>query len=493
MKKRLAVLVSILLILSALGALSCAKKEAPSSDASRTVQEASFFSEESQDSREDAKEPSESADSSGNGEFSVPPVIPISSDSSGTPEISVPGEISETAETSEPVEPENSTEISVPGETSESSETSEPAEPAEGSGFEIFFLDVGQGDAACVLCDGHAMLIDGGNNSQSSLIYSFLRSHQIDYLDYIVASHPDADHIGGLSGALNYAQVGKAYCTVTENETETFLDFVRYLSIQGLSVTVPSPGETFFLGSARVVILYPEAGEERSDNTSIALRIEYGETSFFFTGDCETEDEQALLALGMSLRSDVLKVAHHGSRSSTTPEFLLAVSPRFAVISVGGRNPYGHPTQEVLERLKEKGTVLYRTDIQGDIHCCSDGKTVTFDTEKKTDFDTFEAAGGYGNYLDGQNNEESPPSGDTSGQEESGEDSVSDRTVPSDESGEESGNSGITYIANISTHKFHRPDCASVMKMKEKNKWYFTGTREELIELGYSPCKNCDP
>lgn len=372
--------------------------------------------------------------------------------------------------------------------TEEIIETEAPTNPpviTEDSTFEIFYLDVGQGDAACVLCDGHAMMIDGGNNSESSLIYSFLRSHEITYLDYIVASHPDADHIGGLSGALNYADVGTAYCTVTEHDTETFKDFTKYLGKRGRTITVPEQGETFYLGCAKVVIMYPEPGVAKSDNTSIALRIEYGDTSFFFTGDCENEDEPAITSSGFELKSDVLKVAHHGSKYATGAALLDAVKPSYAVISVGGDNTYGHPTEDVLTRLHSDSVTLYRTDIQGDVHCVSDGTTITFDVERNADFDTYLAAGGYKNYLkELEARETQPPTTEQ----------LPDRTTPGNEDPIET-EARVTYIVNINrnSQKFHYPDCPSVGQMKEENKWYFTGTREELIEMGYSPCGRCHP
>lgn len=403
-------------------------------------------------------------------------------------------ESTQPAETTSPAPPpetelsvEDSSELPSEAETtSASSELPVETEPVitEESTFEIYYLDVGQGDAACVICDGHAMLIDGGNNFESSLIYSFLRSHDITYLDYIIASHPDADHIGGLSGALNYADVGVAYCTVTSSDTETFNDFVRYLDSRGREITVPEPGETFYLGSSKVTIVYPEAGITRSDNTSIALRIEYGDTSFFFTGDCEREDESALISSGYVLKSDVLKVGHHGSRHSTGTDFLNAVQPTHAVISVGGSNTYGHPTQEVLSLLQSSNVTLYRTDIQGDIHCISDGTTVTFDVEKNAEFDVFLAAGGYQNYLDELAARATEPTTEE----------PSDRTIPEDTDPQET-EAHVTYIVNTNKNslRFHYPDCPSVSQMKESNKWYFTGTREELIEMGYIPCGRCHP
>lgn len=423
---------------------------------------------------------------------STPPTVTSTEKSSETaPPVETTIPIVETTES--PVETEelsvetSSVEITTEPPTEPLTETETEPEPetepipvmTEDSAFEIYFLDVGQGDAACVICDGRAMMVDGGNKSESSLIYSFLRSHDIEHLDYIIASHPDADHVGGLAGALNYATVGAAYCTVTDYDSEPFQDFVKYLGRRNCEITVPNSGDSFYLGCAKVTILYPDPGETRSDNTSIALRIEYGDTSFFFTGDCETDDEATILHSGFDLRSDVLKVAHHGSKYSTTKAFVNAVRPAFAVISVAGDNTYGHPTDDVLSRLHDNGVILYRTDIQGDVHCMSDGTTVTFEVEKNADVDTYLAAGGYQNYLDELAAQETEPEPD-------------DRTLPGEDDSEET-EPTVTYIANTNTKKFHYPSCSSVGQMKESNKWYFTGTRDELIDLGYDPCGRCHP
>lgn len=257
------------------------------------------------------------------------------------------------------------------------------------SPFEVFFLDVGQGDCALVCCEGHAMLIDGGSAGQSQRIYSFLETHGINHLDYIVASHADADHVGGLAAALNYATTDTALCTVTSHDTRAFNSFVKYLDRQGVSITVPDAGDTFSLGSASFTVIAPKAGEVYSDNTSLIIRVEYGETSFLFTGDAEYPDEQFAMDSGSVLKSTVLKLAHHGSSSSSSDDFLAAVKPEYAVISVGADNSYGHPTERVLSRLQAKGVALLRTDLQGDIHCVSDGKALRFDVAKNPDIDTF--------------------------------------------------------------------------------------------------------
>lgn len=363
----------------------------------------------------------------------------------------------------------------------------------EGSSFEIYFLDVGQGDSACVICDGHAMLIDGGSSSKSDKIYTFLKDHDIEYLDCIIATHDDVDHVGGLAGALNYATVGAAYCTVKEDESKAFDNFLKYLDKQGVEITIPDAWTCFDLGNATVTFIYPEAGAVNSDNTSICLRIEYGNTSFFFAGDCEFQDEEAIvksLEAGYDIRSDVIKIAHHGSKNSTSWDLLEAVRPSFAVISVGGSNSYGHPTETVLDRLEMAGIALLRTDIHGDIYLTSDGDELHFYVEKNLDFDDYTAAGGYDNYLKKQKEDAETRAPSTTKPAPSTTQPAPSTTQPASNSA--SGNTK-TYIANMKSHIFHLPTCSSVKKMSETNKWEFTGTREELINMGYKACQNCHP
>ena len=344
----------------------------------------------------------------------------------------------------------------------------------ESSVFEIYFLDVGQGDSAVINCDGHILMIDGGNADKSDYIYSFLKSHSFEKLDYIIATHPDADHVGGLAGALNYAGAGIVFCTDMENDTKTFQDFQKYLAMQKGMITVPNAGDVFTLGTARVSILAPEKGEKLTGNTSVVVRIVYGDTAFLFMGDAEWEDEHALVKSKTELKSDVIKIGHHGSDDSTSEEFLKKVKPSYAVISVGEENVYGHPADEVLYRLEKTKTEVYRTDVHGLIRCTSDGKKVLFETEK----------------------DPLPDEGITRLEEEEDLSANAARSADADENGMEEGpadNDECDYIANKNTHKFHFPDCSSVDSMKEKNKYYFFGDREELIAEGYKPCGRCNP
>ena len=317
--------------------------------------------------------------------------------------------------------------------------------------FSVYFIDVGQGDSALVVCDGAAMLIDGGNPSDSDLIYTFLKDHGVTHLEYIAATHAHSDHIGGLAGALNYATVGTAFCPVTEYDSRAFDNFVKYLGEQDKAVTVPSHGDKFQLGGADVLVVGPIRSSNEPNNTSIVLKITYGQTSFLFTGDAERPEEADILEAGYDLRSTVLKVGHHGSDTATTYPFLREIMPQYALISCGKDNSYGHPHDNALSRLRDADVTLFRTDLQGTITCTSDGKTVSFTTERNA------------------NTQTNP--------------TVSSK--PDAPAAEE-----VHYIGNVNSRKFHRPTCSGLPD--EKNRVTFE-TRDAAIDEGYAPCGSCKP
>lgn len=346
------------------------------------------------------------------------------------------------------------------------------------STFAVHFIDVGQADAALVLCDGKSMLIDGGNAEDSSLIYSYLKNLELKNLDYMICTHAHEDHVGGLSGALNYATVGKVYAPVTEYDSETFKSFLKYVDKQDKTITVPKAGDSFKLGSADIKILGPVKASDEPNNTSIVLKITYGKTSFLFTGDAERDEELDILAKQYDLSSTVLKVGHHGGDTSTSYPFLREIMPEYAVISVGKDNTYGHPTDDTLSRLRDADVKVYRTDLQGDIICTSDGKKVSFSVEKNADADTLAAPAPV------VVNTETKPA-ETSAAVSKAE-TVAEETT-------RAAAVAIDYILNTNTKKFHYPSCSSVKQMKDKNKGYFSGTREEVIAKGYDPCGRCHP
>ncbi|MGN0967677.1 MAG: MBL fold metallo-hydrolase [Oscillospiraceae bacterium] len=321
--------------------------------------------------------------------------------------------------------------------------TPAPVQPVSGDGLTVHFIDVGQADCALLQCDGQTMLIDGGNAEDSSLVVSYLRNQGVEYLDYVVCTHAHEDHVGGLSGPLNTCTVGQVFAPVTQYDSKVFSNFVKYTDQQGLEITIPQADSAFDLGQAQVTVLGPRKEYEDTNNTSIVLRVDYGETSFLFTGDMESAAEQDLLNVGCDLGATVLKVGHHGSSTSSSYVFLREVMPEYAVISVGKDNSYGHPHEEVMSRLYDAQATVYRTDEQGTVVAFSDGEKVTFTTEKDI----------------------AP-------------------TVGRDEAEQQ------VYIGNLNSHVFHRESCTGLPA--EKNRVYFD-SRDAAVAEGYTPCGRCDP
>ena len=253
------------------------------------------------------------------------------------------------------------------------------ANAEEESGLKIYFLDVGQADAAVILCEGESLMIDGGNAADSSFVYSFLTNTlHLEHLNYMIASHPHEDHVGGLAGALNACTVDTLYTPMTEYDTRAFQSMMKYARQQGAAIIVPKPGDSFTVGSAKVEILAPLRDYENINDMSIVAKVVYGDTSFMFTGDIEWDAEHDLIDADADLSADVLKVPHHGSDTSSSYVFLRAVMPSYAVISVGKGNAYGHPVEDTLSRLKDVGAEVIRTDELGTIICDSDGHSITF-------------------------------------------------------------------------------------------------------------------
>lgn len=389
-------------------------------------------------------------------------LIPTSKDEKeDTPDRNIP--VSETTEPSSEDDTTTTTENVITTTTVTTTDTTTSTTTTlitENSTFSIKYIDVGQGDSALIECDGHYMLIDGGDSDSSSKLYSILKNQDIEKLDIVVASHVHSDHIGGLAGALNFASSDLILCTVTDEISEKFSDFKKYAD----TITVPMVNDTYKLGCATIDILGINSTSDINDS-SIVLMVTYGETKFLFTGDAGKEAEQVILNSKAELSCDVLKVGHHGSDGSTCDAFLDATSPDYAVISVGKDNEYAHPTELTLSKLKNLGTDVYRTDLNGDITAVSDGKTVTITTEKLASDEDI--------YTAGQLPTEPPTETQTE--------------VPNRQP------VGKSYVLNTNSKKFHHTSCKSVKKIAAHNRSEYTGTRDELIAMGYSPCGNCHP
>lgn len=258
-----------------------------------------------------------------------------------------------------------------------------PSDIPENSNFEVHFIDVGQADSALIECDGETMMIDGGNVADSNVVAAYLKKEDVTELNYVVCSHAHEDHVGGLSGALSVTKADNIYAPKTETNTKAYKNFKKKAEEQNVEIKHPNIGDEIQLGSSTVEFLGPvdENGKDLN-STSIVLKITYGNTSFLFTGDAESDEEEEILNSGADLKSTVLKVGHHGSRTSTSYPFLREVMPQYAVISVEKGNSYGHPNEETLSKLSDAGVAVYRTDESGDIVMTSDGNNISITTSK---------------------------------------------------------------------------------------------------------------
>lgn len=247
----------------------------------------------------------------------------------------------------------------------------------------VDFLDVGQGDCALIQVDGHAMLFDCGPEDKGTYIQKYLQEQGVEKLDYVIGSHPDSDHIGGMDVIITKFDCEAVFMPDFEKDSSSLRGVEQALSYRGYEAIVPEPGQVYELGDARFTVLAPIwRYENDSNNNSIAIRLVYGENSFLFTGDAEEEEETDMVANGLTLRADVYQVGHHGSSTASSWRFLTAVQPSYAVISCGEDNDYGHPHAEVLERLRSVGSKIYRTDEQGTVRVTSNGTELTWTTER---------------------------------------------------------------------------------------------------------------
>ncbi len=249
--------------------------------------------------------------------------------------------------------------------------------------LEVHVIDIGQGDSILVRWNGGNMLIDAGPNSGEDALRAHLDACGVKKLDYLVCTHPHEDHIGGADMVVKNYEIGKILMPVTSVSTATVNRLLDAIEEKDVPVEAPAPGDVYTLGDVSFEILGPDPSvEDDANNSSIVLRLRFGDTYFMFTGDAEKESEAKILESfpESDLKSDFLKVGHHGSSTSTSEAFLAAVSPEYAAISCEKGNSYGHPHRETIAVLKKYGITgdrLLRTDISGTIVVVSDGQTLS--------------------------------------------------------------------------------------------------------------------
>ena len=244
----------------------------------------------------------------------------------------------------------------------------------------VYFIDVGQADSILLENKGHYMLIDAGNNEDGPKLVNYFNEQDIKEFDYVVGTHAHEDHIGGMDDIIKNFKIDNFYMPDAITTTKTFEDVLDALEETNVIFQTPKVNQTFNLQDTTITTLSVTADEKNLNDTSIVLKVKHGTNTFLFMGDASTKIEKNLL--NKDIKSDILKVGHHGSRYSTSLEFLKKVSPEYAVISVGENNTYKHPHEEILKRLEEQNIQIYRTDKQGTILAKSNGSIITFSTIK---------------------------------------------------------------------------------------------------------------
>ena len=241
--------------------------------------------------------------------------------------------------------------------------------------FSVSFIDVGQADSVLIRNGNYNMLIDAGNNEDGEKLVNYFKSLGIEEFTYVFATHPHEDHIGGMDDIINNFKIDNYYMSNKLSTTKTFMDVLDALDGRNLKYTVPNKGDTLKLGDANIKVIYPGDDKSNINDSSIVLKITYGKNSFLLTGDATSNVERKIY--NEDIKSDVLKVAHHGSSYSSIDVFLDKVKPYYAVISVGKNNIYNHPSNKTLEKLNKRNIKVYRTDLDGTIVFISDGDNLS--------------------------------------------------------------------------------------------------------------------
>lgn len=251
-------------------------------------------------------------------------------------------------------------------------ETSTPMD-----GLYVHYIDIGQGDAALVQCDGMFMLIDGGDAGEADRLIEYLEQQGVETLDYVVCSHSHADHCGGLDKAVERFGAETVFISPYNSESNQFTQLLDAASAVGANLESPEMGVEYSLGEAKFSFIGPVEEYDDQNNNSLVMVLKYGNRTFLFTGDMERTAENDLLDSGADVKCDVLKVGHHGSSTSSSYRFVYEAEPSIAVISCGEGNSYGHPHDETMSRFSDADITVYRTDLEGSIVLFCDGIDIT--------------------------------------------------------------------------------------------------------------------
>lgn len=320
----------------------------------------------------------------------------------------------------------------------------------------VHFINVGQGDSVFIELNDETMLIDAGEWEYAPTVVEYISDLGYDTINYVVATHPHSDHIGGMETVFNSFNIGNVYVSPIDYDSKTNLNMLNAADKKAKNIYKTVAGDVLVQKDNLLIEAVAPSestiSSEELNNSSIVLKMTYGDTTFLFTGDAEKEEEDKIWT---NIKADVLKVGHHGSNSSTTYNFLKKVEPKYAVISVGQNNEYGHPTDKVLNRLDSKGIKILRTDLNGTIVFTTNGIDIEYFCENEYDSSISETE-----------------------KIETIENTTSNMAEPE------------YYVLNTRSKKIHRPDCPSVEKISSKNRKDVDDI-SGLIDSGYSFCQVC--
>jgi len=348
--------------------------------------------------------------------------------------------------------------------------------------MEVHFLDVGQGDCTLIKSGDSYMLINAGDTNKGTLIQNYLQKRGIKKLDYLMLTHPDADHIGGAPVIVTKFDIDTIWMSNYTKDNRTFDNVIQALKYKSYQYMTPAVGSTYQLGDATITVLAPNREYSDPNNASIALLIQNGSTKFLFTGDAE-EAENDISSNGIDIQADVYKVGHHGSKTSTSEDFFNAVKPTYAVISCAEGNIYGHPHAQTMNTLRMNNVKVYRTDESGTIIAKSDGINILFDVPSS---ESWRAGEPIGSSAAAESNSDITEVADTNTMEtaEVQPPTTSKKTVQATAKNE------LSYVLNSKTKKFHKSSCSS---LPTTNRVDSTKSRDEIIASGYVACKKCNP
>ena len=344
---------------------------------------------------------------------------------------------------------------------------------ASGQGdMAVHFIDVGQGLAILVQSGGENLLYDGGNRAHADEVVQYLKNQQIETIDYMISSHYDEDHLGGLVKCLDNFEVEHVLGSDYVHTSELFNTFMNTATAHALIVEYPSVGDTYEFGTGSFTVMAPDGISQNSNDNSVVIRLVNGNNSFMFMGDAEETSEQDMISTGMNLDCDVLSLGHHGSASSTTWDLLEASTPSWAVISCGQDNSYGHPAAETMGKLKDMDIPVFRTDDQGTIIALSDGNVISWNQEPCNDY----ASGSEKKGSDSSSSQTAEYSGNDAAVSESEAEEVSDSDTQE----------RMVWISATGSKYHSKPDCGNMNPNKATQE-----TESQALSQGYEACKKC--